>query len=338
MTSVPAKTPEWRNVDRAVFHNEIVPRNRPAVLKGLVAHWPAVRAGAESPRAMSQYLQSFDLNRPFVTLIGDPAIKGRFFYRDDLKGVNFERKREPFAVSMDRLLGLIDTPNPPSVFIQSAAIRDHLPAFEGQNTIDLLDGVAPRIWIGNSVVVQTHFDPFDNIACVAAGRRRFTFFPPEQFANLYAGPLDATPSGAPVSMVSLLEPDFERYPRFAQALEAAESAELEAGDAVYIPYFWWHHVQSLSRFNVLINYWWNDAQAFLGSPFDCLLHAVLSLRDLPPRQRDVWRMMFEHYIFQAGGEPLAHLPTEQRGMMGPLTPERAQSIRADLARLLGRPG
>jgi len=50
-TSV-AKTPEWRNVDLKTLRGEIIPRDRPAVLKGLVEHWPIARASAQSPQAL----------------------------------------------------------------------------------------------------------------------------------------------------------------------------------------------------------------------------------------------------------------------------------------------
>ena len=74
--------------------------------------------------------------------------------------------------------------------------------------------VLPRIWLGNAITTPTHLDEWNNIGCVVAGRRRFTLFPPEQIANLYIGPLDFAPTGAPMSLVSLHEPDFERFPRF----------------------------------------------------------------------------------------------------------------------------
>ena len=195
--------------------------------------------------------------------------------------------------------------------------------------------VAPRIWLGNQLVVQTHFDLSSNIACVAGGRRRFTLFPPEQVANLYVGPIEFNISGPPISMVSLRNPDLARFPRFAEALAASQSAELAPGDAIYIPYGWWHHVEALEPFNVLVNYWWNEARQ-VGSPFDSMLHAILTLRDLPPEQRAVWRTLFEHYVFTSGDESMSHLPREQRGMLGPPSPERAQAIRAILARAFTR--
>lgn len=43
-----AKTPEWRDIDLGTLREEIIPRDRPAVIKGLVKHWPIVRASAQS--------------------------------------------------------------------------------------------------------------------------------------------------------------------------------------------------------------------------------------------------------------------------------------------------
>ena len=70
------------------------------------------------------------------------------------------------------------------------------------------------------------------------------------------GPLDFTLAGQPVSMVQLDEPDFARYPKFREALAAGCTADLEPGDALYIPYMWWHHVRMTGPFNVLVNFWW----------------------------------------------------------------------------------
>ena len=72
------------------------------------------------------------------------------------------------------------------------------------NRLELLppELARPRIWLGNRSEVSAHFDLSDNIACVVAGRRRFTLFPPDQVANLYVGPLDHTMAGQPASMVA----------------------------------------------------------------------------------------------------------------------------------------
>src|SRR3546814_14192490 len=71
----------------------------------------------------------------------------------------------------------------------------------------------PRVWIGNATHVSTHYDVSSNLACVVAGRRRFTLFPPDQIANLYVGPLDVTMAGQPASMVDLAAPDLTQIGR-----------------------------------------------------------------------------------------------------------------------------
>jgi hypothetical protein len=327
---------EWRDIDLATFKAEILPQNEPAVLKGLLKDWPAVQAGLNSNRALCDYIGKFDGGRPVETLFGAPSIAGRFFYTDDLSSVNFQRRPERISTTLETLLALDDT-DPPAIFIQSASIPEYLPKFADENSIDLADPSAiPRIWVGNSITVTTHYDISDNIACVVAGRRRFTLFPPDQIRNLYVGPIHFTLAGQPVSMVSLEEPDFIRYPRFEQALASAQAAELEAGDALFIPYFWWHHVKSLEKFNVLVNYWWDSALPKFGSPYDCLLHGFLTLRQLPASQRAAWRAVFDHYVFQTDVDPVAHLPPERRGALGEMTPELAAHIKSALLKRLNR--
>lgn len=332
-----AKVREWTNADAATFRDEILPRNEPAVLRGVARHWPAVEAGRRSSSALAGYIARFDRGNFVETLTGDPTIRGRYFYEDDLKSLNFTKEKSPIGATLERLLGHRQDTEPPSIFIQSASIPENLPGFAEENVLTLPHPSAtPRIWVGNAVTVATHYDLSDNIACVVGGRRRFTFFPPEQIANLYVGPIHFTLAGQPVSMVPLDAPDLERYPKFAEALETAQEAELEPGDAVFIPYFWWHHVQSLERFNVLVNYWWNEAEPGHGSPYDALLHAFLTLRSLPANQREAWRAVFDHYVFETGGDPVAHLPPDSRGALGPMTPALAAQIRAGLLRRLNR--
>jgi hypothetical protein len=332
LQSVPVR----EDISPEQFVVEILQQNRPVVLRGVAAQWPAVVAGRKSAHAMRDYLRRFDAKRPIRTLVADAAVHGRFFYRDDMRGFNFERRDETIGEALDRLIGQLETDRAPATYIESTPIAEHLPGFTQENSLALLPPtVAPRIWIGNAVTAQTHFDLKENVACVVTGRRRFTLFPPEQLPNLYVGPFDLTISGPPVSMVSLYEPDFARYPKFDEALAHAQTAELGPGDAIYIPYMWWHHVESLERFNVLVNYWWNTARTFGGSQYDCLLHGILALRDLPPAQRDAWRMMFDHYVFQRNGDPMAHLAPENRGMLGAMSPERAREIKSLLVRILG---
>jgi hypothetical protein len=254
-----------------------------------------------------------------------------------MQGTNFHRQSAPLAVGLRALLAHLHDLKPPALLVESASLPDCLPDFASSNRLPLLDpSIAPRIWIGNAVKVQTHYDFNNNIACVVAGRRRATLFPPEELPNLYPAPPDITLAGVPVSMVPLDNPDLERFPRFKQALKAAQTTELEPGDALYIPFGWWHHVESLLTFNVLVNYWWSGARP-LSSPIDCMLHGLLALRDLPPEERAVWRNLFDYYVFQTSGDPFAHLPSAARGLLDARTPQQLNEIREILLRSLHRP-
>jgi len=333
-TSAPKSVPEWHNVDPQTFWERIFPTHQPAILRGVVRSWPAVAQGLESPQALARYLLGMEQGAPAALLTAAPSIEGRFFYREDMRGTNFERRVAPLSVGLQAMLTHLDNPQPPAIYVESAPLPDCLPTFTRYHRLQLLNpAIVPRIWIGNAVKVQTHYDYQSNIACVVAGRRRFTLFPPDQLANLYVGPWDITLAGVPVSMVRLEAPDLERYPRFRTALQHAQVADLGPGDALFIPYAWWHHVESLTPFNVLVNYWWNEAKPPLNVA-DSLLHALVAIRDLPLEQRAVWRNLFDYYVFQTNGDPLGHLPTENRGLMGARGEQALRVVRTLLLRSL----
>jgi hypothetical protein len=248
------------------------------------------------------------------------------------------RNRLPIAAVAEQVLRYSAFARPPAVAVQSALIRDCLPGFSAENSFTVLDvTVLPRIWLGNAITTPTHLDEWNNIGCVVSGRRRFTLFPPEQVVNLYIGPLDFAPTGAPLSLVSLHEPDFTRFPRFREALAAAVSADLGPGDALYIPPLWWHHVESLESFNLLVNYWWHAAAGTAvgaDSGFDTLIHAMLNLRSLPPATREAWRAMFDHYVFGPEAEVTGHIPAHRHGLLGKLSDADVARLQAHLAERL----
>lgn len=315
-----------------VFESEV-----PLVLRGLVADWPAVQACSQSFEAAREYLAKLWTDEPVTVYLGESTIGGRFFYNDDFTGFNFKTGHGRLETVLEKLAEQPEDGSGFAIYVGSTDVDRWLPGFRVHNDIAVPgDDTLVSLWLGNRTRISAHFDFPDNIACVVAGRRRFTLFPPEQIGNLYIGPLDHTPAGQAISLVDLANPDFERFPKFEQALEAACVAEMEPGDAIFLPSMWWHHVESLAAFNILVNYWWCPTPAVMGAPMDSLAHAILSIRELPQRHRDVWRQFFDHYVFAADESVYEHIPEAGRGSLAPLNTDSARRLRAHVASRLNK--
>ena len=309
----------------------------PFIVRGIARDWPLVRAGIEEGGAGARaYLLRHARDRRFEVNIGEPGGGGRLFY-DDQMAMNFHMGKASLADIFAGIDANIDKPDAPLIYLSSLTIEDYFEGLQESNRI-ALSGRQTRdsIWIGTRTEIAAHNDVPDNLAVCAVGRRRFTLFPPEVFADLYLGPLENTPAGRAVSMVDFSNPDLGRYPRFSNALKQAQIAELEPGDALFIPSMWYHHVQALDSFNVLVNYWWRETPLFLGDPEYALFHAILAVRDLPESKRARWKALFEHYVFSGGTGAAAHLPEGSHGILDPLNAETAGRLRAFLLRGLSR--
>jgi hypothetical protein len=317
----------------------LVAAGEPVVLRGIARDWALAQAGLRSPQEALAYLRGFDAGLPVQYSFGGPEIEGRPFYNDDFTQLNFEVRRGLLSQVLDEIADTFDAPKPPTYYVASLLIERALPGFAQANDAGLAgQGIeaSASIWIGNRVTASCHYDTPDNLACCAVGRRRFTLFPPEQIDNLYPGPLEPTPGGQVVSVVDFDRPDFDRHPRFRDALASAQTAVLEPGDAIFIPSMWWHHVRSLEPFNVLVNYWWRSVPSFLSSPLPALQHAMWALRDLPEREKKAWAKIFEYYVFGPGERAGQHLPDAARGELAPFDEMQARRTRAQLLGRLNR--
>jgi hypothetical protein len=98
---------------------------------------------------------------------------------------------------------------------------------------------------------------------------------------------------------------------------------------------WWHHVEAFSDYNILVNYWWISSLAIAGAPRDALIHAILSVRDLPPRQREAWKKIFDYYVFSADEKTYEHIPESGRGCLLPLNEATAQVLLSEMMKRLG---
>lgn len=330
---------EFHDVNRQTFEQDIVSTGRPAVLRGLCVDWSPVEAARAGDEALCDFLRGAAVDTPFEAWFGAPEIGGRFGYNADFTGFNHDRRLATIHQLLDLLLRQRGHETPFSMYAGGIPVRKHLPKLLPDIPMPLLDSrreTLISLWLGNRTRTAVHWDLPQNLACVVAGRRRFTLFPTDQVRNLYVGPLDFTLAGQPISLVDLDAPDLVRYPRFADALAAAETAELFPGDALYLPSLWWHGVTSLDELGAMVNFWWRDGEAPLLTPLNALYHAVITMKALPPHELAAWRSFFDFYVFGDHGDPVGHLPEQARGILGKRTPELVGRVKELLARALGR--
>ena len=309
----------------------------PLVLKGLVKNWPIVKAANNSDEEAYQYLCQFYNGELVNTAIGASDNQGEIFYNQDFTGFSHERIRSPLTGVYENIKKLHAAGSKRAYYVDSMPVDACVPGFRAENDLTI-GSFKPRVslWMGNKTIVSAHHDVPDNIACVVIGKRRFVLFPPNQLENLYIGPLEFNPAGQAISMVDMHNPDFEKFPRYREALANAQIAELEQGDAIYIPSMWWHHVEGLMPFNLMVNYWWVGFPSYIGSPLDAFNHALMNLRSLPADERQHWKNLFDYYIFGDDDNRFDHIPAEKRGMLGNMDEMTARRLRAQLLNRLNR--
>jgi hypothetical protein len=328
---------EWTGAppDAATFRREIVEACRPVVLRQACSGWPVVDAARASDERLAAYLKSHDSGRTAEVFWGPPAIAGRYHYGEDLEGFNFERETLGLGEALKRMAECAAEPHRGTLYMGSLPAGRHLPAFAAENRLSFLaPDIEPRVWVGNASLVSCHYDTFDNVACVVAGERRFTLYPPDAIGDLYVGPIDHTMSGPPVSLAAGSAPGDPRYPRFEAARERALTAELKPGDALYLPKLWWHQVEATRPFNVLVNFWWDGFRAGPDAPNSAMMLAMIAIAERPEPERAAWHAFFDHYVFRPRGHPLEHLPEDRRGILGPLGSGNYGRIRAAVMHML----
>ena len=325
------------------FRVGVIEPGQPVVMRAIGRQLPAVGHGAASPEAALAYLARFEqagagseranTGGPEV-FIAAADVAGRYFYSADLAGFNFTRQAMPLTQAFALMLRHAADGSAPTCYAGSVLASHYLPGFAEANRLNVVPPqVEARLWIGNASHVACHYDAYENVACVLAGKRRFTLYPPTAIAGLYPGPIDHTMAGQPVSMAAA-DPANPAYPRFAKVRDLAVTVELGPGDALFLPKLWWHEVAAASPLNVMLNYWWDATAIGPDAPMLSLLHAMIAIAERPAAEREAFRAFFDHFVFRPDGHPLAHLPEEQRGVLKDLRGEGYGPIRAMIARAL----
>ncbi len=324
---------EMINVDLTQFLQHTNLQHQPFVMRGLVKEWPIVQAGLKSAHCMFDYLGTRAKPSNVELFAVDKSHSGALKYDSNLEETSFVSKKVDYSLALARLFDVDGIANDQDWYMGSVEARKIAEGFTADNRIDWFPkSIEPRFWLSNKVQVSAHYDTSDNLACCVYGRRRFILFPPDQVGNLYIGPIDQTLAGRPASLVDFADVDEQRYPRFSEALESASYVDLFPGDVLFIPNLWWHHVSSLESVNLLVNYWWSDANFGGGRAYNSMLHSMLTISQLPRAQRAAWKAFYEHYVFRTQINPGDHIPESKRGVLGEITPQIYVKIAQYVAR------
>ncbi len=320
------------------FQHFVRQGDAPVVCPDFVSHWPIVEAGEKEFSGLSSYLlDRCSWAKKACLYIAGQESNGRFGYGDTLREFNFSIEPHTIEEILKQLRQVNEGGSDRFLYAGSIPTQEFFPKIPDENPLPIEVGLAQiNLWMGGKTNIAAHFDTSQNIACAIYGERRFTLFPPEQISNLYIGPLDKTPAGQSISLVDFESPDFERFPKFHDALDAAQTIVLRPGDAIFIPSMWWHQVTCPGPVGVLMNFWWRDGKLGSLTPSDALIANFLALRELPARERSAWGALFAHYFFDEALGGHDHLSAEEMGVFDVSCSDNVEKLTAYLRKTLER--
>lgn len=231
LTDPPGTIERRSHVTADEFRHGYYARNRPVILTGLARDWPAYQLWTPD------YLRGRCGDQEVEVMNGRES--------DDRYEVNSEshRHRIRFADYVDRVTSAASSNDSYLVannhFFESPGTRSLLNDL--QIRPEFLEAAPPDgsvfLWFGpGGTVTPLHHDALNVLLVQIRGRKRITLIPSVQLPLVYN-------EIAVYSEVQLEVIDQARFPLFA-AVDRIELT-LEAGDALFIPVGWWHHVRSL---------------------------------------------------------------------------------------------
>ena len=227
--------------------------NRPVILTGAMADWPALRLWTPD------YLKAAVGSR-IVEYQGDRIADPRFEMDKDA-----HRREGPFDAFIDHITKPGAGNDAYITAYNSARNRDALSALEGDLGFigSLLDKSADQpngmMWIGPvDTFTALHHDLTNNLIAQVVGRKRLLVLPASEVGRVY----NDTHVFSAIPDLEAASLDREVFSRLAGA--RAYEVILEPGEALFVPFAWWHQVKSLS-FSVTVTYttfrWPNDLAA-----------------------------------------------------------------------------
>ncbi|XP_017294113.1 tRNA wybutosine-synthesizing protein 5 [Kryptolebias marmoratus] len=247
--------PIFTGVDKEVFLQDIYPKRRPAVLRG-------VDLGPCVQRWTVEYLGGKGSDREVKVHVSAAAqmdfLRKNFAYRT-LRFNEFvqrasETKHSDFFLCEDesyylRSLGEDARKEPADLRKQFPELAEdfHTPRFFDPDrffsSVFRISSAGLQLW--------THYDVMDNLLAQVTGRKRVVLFSPQDALHLYL-------SGDKSEVLDVDAPDLKRFPDFVKA--SRYECVLEPGDLLFIPALWFHNTLAL-QFGVGVNVFWRHLPA-----------------------------------------------------------------------------
>jgi len=238
IADLPAFQPHASCVERVatlapdVFLARYYAANEPVVWEGFLRHAPATRHW--SPRYFAERFGHVTVE--VMTRLQQPphALPERAWQRCTMRlwtlGERIERHPQAgdvYLVAQNRALQHPDL----------AALWQDLSLDPGVfNVHDRTEKVS--LWLGpGNTVTLLHYDLKPILLAQVYGRKRVQLISPLYTSRVYN-------RHGGYSQVDPEQPDFVRFPLFAQVV--VSTVVLDAGDALFLPLGWWHHVRALS--------------------------------------------------------------------------------------------
>jgi len=196
-------------------------------------------------------------------------------------------------MSLSTLLALLRTPGAPPLYAHQLPAETFMPDIVNDGAFawlghrpeaDSAEGgsLAPppwasrlrpmasaHAWLTSRAATGLHFDRGDNVLALLAGRKRVLLLPPAAHPQLlrYAPLTDVRVDAAGAGV--LVSDNHARWDAFRaedEALEGAITCDVEAGEALFIPYGWHHAVQTQPSpapdcWSVALNWWFHPPLA-----------------------------------------------------------------------------
>ena len=223
------------------FYNQFVKQSKPVIITDLTRDWPASSLWSE------EY---------FISKFGQASVS-TMSVKDDKCDVDTYNDTEAAKGNISDVLKGVSAGLADNIKVIASQLENFPESIKDDFTVPeyCADGkfLRSRVYIGPAgLITSLHQDLPENLYVLVKGKKRITLYPPADRKNLYINsPLSKHPN---FSRIDPLHDDFDTFPKSKNAHPV--SFEMNSGDTLFIPSFWWHHIQNLEN-SMAMNFWWS---------------------------------------------------------------------------------